>query len=105
MEAVSRGGGGRMSINRYQKLLLKAYPAAELLGLDLEDPKAITDAVHSPEGTGDLLSSFLWIELEGCKEDAEALRRIDTAMSELKAIRRAIIAGSRDVDQAPGLPR
>ena len=42
----------RMTANKYQRLLLKAYPAVELLGLDLEDPKAVTDAVHSPDGIG-----------------------------------------------------
>ena len=77
--------------NKYQKLLLDAYPGVEMLGyLDIDDTKAIADAVQSLHGTGDALFDFLWLDLGSCKTDGEALERIDFALNDLTAVRSAI---------------
>jgi hypothetical protein len=51
---------------------LKAYPTVDLLGLDLNEPGEIADAVYSKEGTGDGLFDFLWKELKDVKTDDDA---------------------------------
>jgi hypothetical protein len=79
-----------MKADKYQTRLIKAYPSVELLGIDLDDPAAIEEAVHSKDGTGDSLFDFLWIELKDVTDDVEALRRIDIAIGDLHVVRSAI---------------
>ncbi len=85
-------------INRYQRLLLEAYPDLDLLPIDPKDHREVDDTVRSHE-TGDTLFDFLWLEL-GDVGDAgpeDALRSLDQAIAELQKVRDHIASHDADV--------
>lgn len=89
--------------NRYQKLLIEAYPNIDLLGLDVGD-EAEVEAAVAGGSTGDTLFEYLWRQLADHEGDSaeHVLKTLDHSVRDILAVREAVLAAPDDV---PGTPR
>lgn len=81
-----------MSINRFQEMLLEAYPVIKYIPVDACDSEAVDEAVAKGE-TGDRLFDFLWRELasvNSCAEFGDAMALLDNAIRDIEAVRERI---------------
>ena len=81
--------------NAHHKSLLAAYPGVDMLPIDPTDPEAVEEVVDN-DAIGDTLFAFLWRELDdvGDVDPADALRALESAISDIQAVKSAILAAS-----------
>lgn len=78
-------------MNQFQRIAYDAYDS--VLMKELEDIDPTRPIVEQLQEYGDTLFTFIMVELstsEGCNTADEAVRRLDTAIRQLEAVRDAI---------------